>query len=197
MSKIIIFVAPSGSGKTTIIQHLLRTNPHLCFAISDTTRSPRPNERHGLDYYFLSEEKFRKKIEKSQFLEYAEVYEGIFYGTSYAELDRLWEKNKTVIMDLDVEGALNMKKKFLSQQLKTIFIRTPDIHALEARLRSRNTNSPSDLKKRLKKVEIELQYAYEFDYIVVNDKLQEAIQNIECIVQTFIDYNKAISRREK
>lgn len=183
--KLLIFSAPSGSGKTTIVRHLLKTIPGLEFSISATSRKIRANEADGRDYYFLSPEEFRKKIENKEFIEWEEVYPDQFYGTLKKEVDRIRNLNHHVVFDVDVIGGLNIKKQFGSDAL-SVFIHTPSMEELEKRLRGRSTEDEASLKKRLEKVRQELSYATQFDTVLVNDKLEVALMEAEKIVIKFI-----------
>jgi len=185
-NKLIVFSAPSGSGKTTIVRHLLeQTGLPLAFSISATTRAPRGREKEGEDYYFLSPEAFRSKIEKGEFLEYEEVYPGLFYGTLASEVKRLWNENKAVLFDIDVMGGISIKKSFPSETL-TVFVQPPSIKTLEDRLRSRNTDTEETLLIRLSKAQQELDQAQAFDEIVINDDLSTALSQTEELVRSFL-----------
>jgi guanylate kinase len=184
--KLIVFSAPSGSGKTTIVRHLLeQTDLPLAFSISATTRAPRGTEKEGEDYYFLSPEAFRSKIEKGEFLEYEEVYPGLFYGTLASEVKRLWNENKAVLFDIDVMGGISIKKSFPAETL-TVFVQPPSIKILEERLRSRNTDTEETLQIRLSKAQKELDQAKAFDEIVINDNLSTALSQTEELVRSFL-----------
>jgi guanylate kinase len=184
--KLIVFSAPSGSGKTTIVRHLLeQTDLPLAFSISATTRAPRGTEKDGEDYYFLSPEAFKSKIEKGEFLEYEEVYPELFYGTLASEVKRLWNEKKAVLFDIDVMGGMSIKKSFPAETL-TIFIQPPSIKTLEKRLRSRNTDTEETLQIRLSKAQQELDQAQAFDEIVINDDLSTALSQTEELVRSFL-----------
>lgn len=184
--KLIVFSAPSGSGKTTIVRHLLeQTDLPLAFSISATTRAPRGAEKEGVDYYFLSPEAFKSKIEKGEFLEYEEVYPGLFYGTLASEVKRLWNENKAVLFDIDVMGGISIKKSFPDETL-TVFVQPPSIETLEERLRSRNTDTEETLQIRLSKAQQELDKAQAFDEIVINDDLSTALTQTEELVRSFL-----------
>ena len=183
--KLLIFSSPSGSGKTTIVQSLLKKELNLEFSISATSRPKRENEIHEKDYYFLSVEDFKDKIGKDKFLEWEEVYENRFYGTLKSELERIWNKGNHVIFDVDVIGGLNIKKSYPEKAL-SIFVMPPSIEELENRLRSRSTDSDDDIKTRLNKASEELTYAKDFDLIIVNDNLDQAIEEAEKAVRNFI-----------
>ncbi len=186
LGKLIIFSAPSGAGKTTLVHHLLNTRNDIDFSISCTTREKRPNEEHGKDYYFISVEEFKNHIALDAFAEWEEVYPNNFYGTLNKEIERVWEMGKTVVFDIDVKGGLNLKKKFGDQAL-AIFVQAPSIQELKNRLTSRNTESPEKLQMRIDKAEEEMQYAKDFDVIIVNDNLEKAKKETEQVVSDFLD----------
>lgn len=183
--KLIIVSAPSGSGKTTLVKHLLTTLPQLAFSVSCATRTPRPNEVNGKDYYFITTEEFRQKVERQEFAEWEEVYEGNFYGTLKTEIERIWAENKAVIFDIDVVGGINLKKIYPNNSL-SIFIMPPSIEELENRLRCRQTESEEKLKMRVDKSAKELSMSAAFDTIVLNDVLDESQREIVRKVQTFL-----------
>src|SRR6476620_8268962 len=172
--KLIIFSAPSGAGKTTIVHHLLSTFPDkISFSISATTRPSRGEERHNKDYYFVSKEEFLHKVAKHEFVEFEEVYSGTFYGTLKSEIQRIWDEGKSVIFDLDVEGGLRLKKKYGDNAL-AIFVQPPSLEVLVERLTGRGTDSDEKLKERIKKAEKELTYAPKFDIVLKNNVLGKA-----------------------
>lgn len=185
LNKVIIFSAPSGSGKTTVVNHLLSVMPELGFSVSATTRKPRPHEVNGREYYFLEESDFRKKIENNDFLEHEEVYRGILYGTLKSEVQRLWEQGKTVIFDVDVAGGLRIKKEFGKNAL-SIFLRPPSIEVLMDRLRKRSTEVEHQLQMRIEKAQLELQFENQYDVVLINDQLEETLAKAEHIVRNFI-----------
>ncbi|MCJ8208467.1 guanylate kinase [Mucilaginibacter sp. RS28] len=185
MGKLVIFSAPSGAGKTTIVHHLLSKIPQLEFSISATTREARGEEQHGKDYYFISKEEFLHRIAKKQFVEFEEVYTGTFYGTLREEIERIWAKGKTVIFDIDVEGGLHLKRKYQDQAL-AIFVQPPSLEVLKERLSGRGTDSPQKLLERFAKAEKELNYAPKFDVILKNYELQVACDEAEKLVTDFI-----------
>lgn len=184
--KLIIFSAPSGAGKTTIVHHLLGKVPDLEFSISATTRPPRGAEQNGKDYYFITKEEFLHRIAKKQFVEFEEVYSGTFYGTLRSEIERIWSDGKTVIFDIDVEGGLHLKRKYDGQAL-AIFVQPPSLEVLKSRLAGRGTDSPEKLLERFAKAEKELNYAPEFDIILKNHDLQTACKEAEDLVKAFIN----------
>lgn len=184
--KLIIFSAPSGSGKTTIVRHLLKTFSNLLeFSISATSRPKRGVEENGKDYYYLSVEEFKQKIDNNEFLEWEEVYAGTHYGTLKSEVTRIWEKGKHVIFDIDVEGGLNLKKQFGDIAL-SIFVMPPSIKILEERLNSRNTDTPDSIARRVAKAEKELKTADLFDTFILNEVLDDALLKAEKVVTEFL-----------
>lgn len=183
--KCIILCAPSGAGKTSITKFLLQQDLGLEFSISACNREARENEVNGVDYYFLSTEGFRNRIENEEFVEWEEVYKDNYYGTLATEVNRIWNKGHNVIFDVDVEGGLSLTKHFGEKAL-AIFIKPPSIEALEARLRGRGTETEEKIQKRLEKAEKELDYAKWFDTIVVNEDLEIAQQEVLTIVKSFL-----------
>ena len=183
--KLIIFSAPSGAGKTTIVQHLLSKIPKLEFSVSACSRGMRKDETHGVDYYFISVEEFKKKIENNEFVEWEEVYKDNFYGTLKAEIERIWKKGHHIIFDMDVIGGLNLKKQFGDRAL-SIFVMPPSIQHLENRLKMRETETPESIARRIGKAEHELKTADQFDKIVLNDNLEHAFEQAEQIVTEFL-----------
>ncbi|BAO75759.1 guanylate kinase [Winogradskyella sp. PG-2] len=184
--KLIVFSAPSGSGKTTIVRHLLKQQElNLEFSISATSREARGNEQHGKDYYYLSLKEFKNKIKADEFLEWEEVYRDNFYGTLKAEVERIWAKGKHVIFDIDVSGGLRIKRKFPDQTL-AVFVKPPDLNELVRRLKDRGEESEEKISMRVAKAPAELATAPLFDVIVVNSKLDEALENAYSLVSDFI-----------
>lgn len=184
--KLIIFSAPSGSGKTTIVKHLLDKGFNLEFSISACNRKPRGSEVHGKDYYFLESDEFKNKIAKKEFIEWEEVYNDRFYGTLRSELDRIWSKGNHVLFDVDVKGGVNIKKQFGEQAL-SVFIMPPSVEELEKRLQDRGTDSVDDIKKRIAKAEEEISYAKQFDHIILNDKLEFSTKEAEELLSAFLE----------
>jgi guanylate kinase len=184
--KLIIFSAPSGSGKTTIVRYLLEQIPELAFSISATSREPRGKEVHRKDYYFLSDYEFNARVENNEFLEWEEVYNGTKYGTLKMEVERLWEAGKHVVFDIDVVGGLNLKKQFPDRAL-AIYVQAPSIAELEKRLRKRGTETDEKIEMRLRKAEEEAKRAPEFDVVIVNDDLERAKQEALTAVSKFIN----------
>ncbi len=183
--KCVIFSAPSGAGKTTIVRALLDAKIGLEFSVSACSREPRPNEVDGNDYYFLGTEGFRQKIDEEAFVEWEEVYTNNFYGTLRSEVERIWKNGHTVIFDVDVIGGLNLKKIFKEQAL-AIFVQPPSYEELEQRLRFRSTETEDKIAQRMSKAREELSYASKFDHILVNDHLENAIDSAKELVQEFI-----------
>ena len=184
--KLIIFSAPSGSGKSTIVRHLLRRDVPIEFSVSATNRAPRGREENGVDYYFLSSEEFKSKINSKAFLEWEEVYPDRYYGTLNAEVDRIWANGKQVVFDIDVEGGLNLKKQFGEQAL-SVFIKAPSLDVLKERLMARNTEDQENLNMRLDKAKSEIAYAKYFDLVIVNDDLEIAQEQAYQKVMDFIN----------
>jgi guanylate kinase len=185
MSQLIIVTAPSGAGKTTIVHHLLKTYDTLAFSVSATNRARRAHEIDKVDYYFLSTTEFRRRVSNGDFLEYEEVYDDQFYGTLRSECERLWNLGKCVVFDVDVKGALNIKRAYPDESL-AIFIQPPSEEVLFERLRNRKTETPESLKKRIARATEELTFAHKFDAIIVNDQLKQALSEAEQLVETFL-----------
>ncbi|MDR2775053.1 MAG: guanylate kinase [Tannerella sp.] len=183
--KLIILSAPSGSGKSSVIQHLLQQGLPLQFSISATSRAPRGNERHGTDYYFLTPEEFRSHIEKGDFLEYEEVYKDKFYGTLKSEVERITKAGQNIVFDVDVGGGCTIKKMYGDRAL-SIFIQPPSIDELRLRLEKRGTDAPEVIESRLEKAEYELHFAPEFDVVIINDDLAKAQNEVLETVRNFI-----------
>lgn len=183
--KLIIFSAPSGSGKTTVVQHLLRTNPSLGFSISATTRPPRGDkEIHGRDYYFLSQSDFENKIAQNEFAEWEEVYTGTYYGTLKSEIERLWSLGKDVIFDVDVIGGLRLKEAY-GEKAFSIYVDIPDFDHLEQRLRLRATETEDKIQQRLAKAQHERGFRHQFDTILLNAHLKDTLREAERLVQSY------------
>ena len=185
LGKLIIFSAPSGAGKTTIVRHLLSQNLNLEFSISATSRGMRHTETNGKDYYFLSPEEFKAKIQNDEFLEWEEVYAGTFYGTLKSEVDRIRNNGQNVIFDVDVVGGCNIKKYYGDEAL-AIFVQPPSVEELRARLISRSTDAPEVIEKRVAKAEYELTFADKFDVVITNDQLENALVQAERVIREFI-----------
>ncbi len=185
MGKLIIFSAPSGSGKTTIVHHLMGLVDGLEFSISATSRAPRGVEQNGKDYYFLSGEEFDKRIAEDAFVEWEEVYAGTKYGTLRSEMERIWAKGHTILFDVDVKGGVRLKDIFGSDAL-SVFIMPPSVEELRNRLIGRATDSPEKIEQRIAKADEELSYADRFDRVIVNDDLEVAVGEVRRIVEEFI-----------
>jgi len=183
--KVIIVSAPSGAGKTTIVKYLLTALPQLAFSISACSRSKREGEINGKDYYFMSVDEFRRRIENDEFVEWQEVYPGSYYGTLKNEIERIWEEAKVPIFEVDILGGINLKNYFKKHAL-SIFIRPPAFEDLEKRLRTRNTESDVEISRRVTKAEYELTFADQFDRVIVNDDLAGACQRVHDEVKNFI-----------
>jgi len=185
--KAIIFSAPSGSGKTTIVKHLVQNNPQLGFSISACTRDKRGRaEENGKDYYFLTPEEFKRKIDQDDFVEWEEVYAGNFYGTLKEEVQRIWDEGKHVIFDVDVKGGLNLKKYFGERAL-AVFVKVPSLDVLTKRLRKRGTESPESLSSRLFKAKFEMTFEDKFDAVLVNDHIERSFEEAERLVKEFLE----------
>ena len=183
--KIIILSAPSGTGKSTIINRLMKDEAlRLGFSVSATSRAPRGEEQHGREYYFLTPEEFRQKVDAGEFVEWEEVYQGTCYGTLASEVERVTSSGNNLIMDIDVKGALNVKKRFGDEAL-SIFILPPSIEELERRLRDRSTDTEESIRKRLDKAEFEMGFAKDFDSRVVNDNLDQATEEVRSLIKNF------------
>lgn len=187
MGKLIIFSAPSGSGKSTIINYLLEEHPELklAFSISATSRAPRGKEQHGVEYFFLTPEDFRQRIDNDEFLEYEEVYPGRFYGTLKAQVEKQSEAGQNVVFDVDVKGGVNIKKYYGDRAL-SVFIQPPSIEALRSRLEKRGTETPEVINDRIARAEFELGFAPQFDKVVINDDLETAKAETLQIIRDFI-----------
>jgi len=184
--KMIVVSAPSGAGKTTIVKHLLGSpDLNLEFSVSACSRPRRENEVDGRDYYFLSIPEFKRKISEDAFIEWEEVYKDHFYGTLRSEVERIWQNGHSVIFDVDVIGGLNIKKKFPGQTL-ALFIQPPAFEVLEKRLKARSADSPESIQTRLQKARKELAYADQFDKIIINDRLTDALRETEQAVRNFL-----------
>ena len=185
--RLIIFSAPSGTGKSTIISWLMKEHPelNLAFSISCTSRSPRGTEQNGVEYFFLTPEEFRRRIDNGEFLEYEEVYENRFYGTLKAQVERQLEAGQNVVFDVDVKGGVNIKE-YYGDEAMSIFIQPPSIAALRSRLEGRGTDAPEVIDQRIARAEFELTFAPKFDKVVVNDVLQQAEADALALVKGFV-----------
>ena len=187
-SRIIIFSAPSGSGKSSIIKELLKEEDlNLAFSISTTSRIPRGKEQNGVEYYFISVDEFKEKIDKQAFIEWQEVYAGNFYGTYQSEIDRLSSLGKNIVFDLDVFGGINLKKHFGDKAL-AIFLQPPSLEELKKRLEHRKTDTPEKIAMRIDKAAYEIEQAAYFDKIVVNDNLQVCVEEVAQLIRTFLNH---------
>lgn len=182
--KLVIFSAPSGSGKTTIVKRLLEIFPRLEFSVSATSRAPRGTERDGVDYFFLTQDEFRARAEADEFVEWEEVYNGTCYGTMRSEMRRIWDKGNVIIFDVDVMGGINLKRIF-GDNACSVFIMPPSVEELEQRLVGRGTDSPETIAKRVAKADFEMSKAAEFDHVVVNDILDDAVAETRRILERF------------
>lgn len=184
--KVLIFSAPSGAGKSTVVNHLLGLHPEFEFSISATSRAPRGQEKDGVEYYFRSPEEFRKLIEQDAFVEYEEVYEDRFYGTLKSEVERIWNKGHVILFDVDVKGGVNLKKYFGDAALSTLIV-PPSLEVLEQRLRGRGTDSEEAIRERLDKASWELDFARgKFDWELVNDRLEDTFTLSEAEIDRFL-----------
>lgn len=185
MGKLLIFSAPSGSGKTTIVRELMARFPKLEFSVSATSRPPRGTERNGHDYHFVSADEFRKLIAEERFIEWEEVYEGTYYGTLRSEIEAIWERENVCVFDVDVAGGVRLKNIFGRDAL-SFFIMAPSPEELRRRLEGRGTDTPASIEKRMAKAEAETERAGEFDHIVVNDRVERAVEEIASIIEPFL-----------
>lgn len=183
--KILIITAPSGAGKTSITKHLMRKFPQLAFSVSAATRQPRSDEKHGRDYYFISPEDFKFKIQHNEFIEWEMVYEGKYYGTLKSELERIWKNNQIPILDIDVKGAIHVQQEYPINTL-SIFIEPPSVDELRKRLSGRGSETDDSLQTRVSKAAYEITFKDQFDEVVVNDNLASACDAAEKLVERFI-----------
>ncbi len=184
--KVIIFSAPSGAGKSTIVNHLLEKFPELEFSISATSRAPRGNEQDGKEYYFFTADQFRQMVAEGRFVEHEEVYPGSFYGTLKSEVERIWAKGHVIVFDIDVKGGVNVKRIF-GDNAFSVLIKAPSVEVLRQRLSGRGTDSPEAIEKRVAKAASEMEFAEgKFDYVLVNDDLETAFREAEEAVGRFI-----------
>ena len=186
-NKVIIFSAPSGAGKSTIVNHLLGLHPELEFSISATSRAPRGQEQHGIEYYFYTADEFRKMISEEKFVEYEEVYPGSFYGTLKSEVERIWAKGHAIVFDIDVQGGVNLKRIFGEKAL-SVLIQAPSVEILRKRLVGRGTDTAEAIEKRVAKAESEMEFASgKFDYTLINDDLATAKSEAEKVIIDFLN----------
>lgn len=186
-NKVLIFSAPSGAGKSTIVGHILGIwKDKMEFSISATSRAPRGTEQNGREYHFVSPDEFRRLISEDSFVEYEEVYKDHFYGTLKSEVERIWAAGHVIIFDVDVKGGVNLKKYFGEKAL-SIFIKAPSVETLRQRLVKRGTDSPEAIAERVEKASQEMEYAPQFDYVLINDDLATAFGEVEKVVEDFLD----------
>ena len=186
-NKVLIFSAPSGAGKSTIVGHILGIwKDTMEFSISATSRAPRGTEQNGREYHFVSPDEFRRLISEDSFVEYEEVYKDHFYGTLKSEVERIWAAGHVIIFDVDVKGGVNLKKYFGEKAL-SIFIKAPSVETLRQRLVKRGTDSPEAIAERVEKASQEMEYAPQFDYVLINDDLATAFGEVEKVVEDFLD----------
>jgi guanylate kinase len=185
LGKLVIFSAPSGAGKTTLVHHVLKCCPTLEFSVSATSRAPRGDEQHGVDYYFLTADEFRERAARGEFVESEEVYPGQYYGTLNSEVERIWRKGHHVVFDVDVKGGLNLKKRFGDKAL-AIFVKPPSVEELERRLRFRATEPEEKIQMRLSKASHELAFEPQFDRVITNDTLERALEEAQEMVTGFL-----------
>lgn len=184
--KVVIFSAPSGAGKSTVVNHVLSLHPEMEFSISATSRSPRGTEKDGVEYYFISTEEFRERIEADAFVEYEEVYSGRFYGTLKSEVERIWSKGHVIIFDVDVKGGYNLKQYF-GDKAMSVLILPPSIEVLKERLVNRGTDTPEAIEERVNKATWELEFAEgKFDYNLRNDDLDKTFAEIDDALEDFL-----------
>ena len=186
-NKVLIFSAPSGAGKSTIVGHILGIwKDKMELSISATSRAPRGTEQNGREYHFVSPDEFRRLISEDSFVEYEEVYKDHFYGTLKSEVERIWAAGHVIIFDVDVKGGVNLKKYFGEKAL-SIFIKAPSVETLRQRLVKRGTDSPEAIAERVEKASQEMEYAPQFDYVLINDDLATAFGEVEKVVEDFLD----------
>lgn len=185
MGKVVIVSAPSGSGKTTVVNHLLESFDCFAFSVSATTRAPRGTEKDGEAYYFINEAAFRRRIEAGAFVEYEQVYAGVFYGTLKSEVERIWAMDKVILFDVDVKGGVNLKKYFGDDAL-SVFIKAPSIKEIRRRLERRGTDSPAFIEERVRKARVEMMYQPKFDRILLNDDLATCLAEADKMVGDFL-----------
>ncbi len=183
--EMVVFTAPSGAGKTTIVKHLLAKYPQLAFSISATTRPKREKETDGIDYYFMSDGEFKQGLEEGEFIEYEEVYEDSYYGTLKSEVDRIVQLNKKVVFDIEINGAQNIKDRY-DEKCLVIFVKPPSFRVLVSRLTNRGTETDDSLVKRIKRIKKELLFENTFDMVLLNDDLDTALKEAESIIETYV-----------
>lgn len=184
-NKLLIITAPSGAGKTSITKHLMKVFPQLAFSISAATRNPRAHEKDGVDYHFMSVETFQQKIRNNEFVEWEMVYEGKYYGTLKAEIEKIWKNAQTPVLDIDVKGAIHVQGQF-PQQTLSLFIQPPSIDELKKRLKGRGTETEESLQARINKAAYEISFSHSFHHVIVNEELSKACADAEAIVKNFL-----------
>lgn len=190
MSKLIVFTAPSGAGKTTVVRHLLKNYEELGFSISATNRKKRKKEKDGVDYHFLSTREFKRRVKNEEFIEWEEVYDNQFYGTLKSEIARVWDEGQHIVFDIEVKGATNIKRMY--PEALVVFIRPPSLQVLVDRLKKRETETEASLKKRIARVTEELTYENNFDRVLVNDVLEVTLKEAELMIESFIGISDPI-----
>jgi guanylate kinase len=185
-NKIILITAPSGSGKTSIVKHLMKKFPSLAFSVSATTRKPRDDEKDGKDYYFISENDFKEKIHNKEFLEWEMVYEGKYYGTLKSDISRIWKENKVPVLDIDVQGAIHVQQQYPVNTI-SIFVQAPSVEELKRRLKMRGSETDDSLQARVNKSTYEMTFKKHFENIIVNQNFKEACKDAEKIVGNFLN----------
>lgn len=185
-NKIILITAPSGSGKTSVVNHLMKKFPELAFSVSATTRAPRKNEKNGQDYYFILEKEFREKIHKKEFLEWEMVYEGKYYGTLKSDMERIWKENKIPVLDIDVQGAIHVQQQYPVNTI-ALFIQAPSVEELKRRLKLRGSETDESLQARLNKSKYEMTFKKHFENIITNENFQTACKEADKIVGDFLN----------
>jgi guanylate kinase len=183
---LILITAPSGSGKTSIVNYLLKKYPQLTFSVSATTRKPRGNEKDGVDYYFISQEEFKEKIHHKEFLEWEMVYEGKYYGTLKSEIERIWSEKKVPVLDIDVQGAIHVQQQYPVNTI-SLFIQAPSLEELKARLQSRGSETEESLQARLNKSSFEMTFKNHFENVIINKDFKTACLEAEKIISVFLD----------
>ena len=185
-NKIILITAPSGSGKTSIVKHLMKKFPSLAFSVSATTRPPRKSEKEGIDYYFITEKEFKEKIHHKDFLEWEMVYEGKYYGTLKSDIERIWKENKIPVLDIDVQGAIHVQQQYPVNTI-AIFVQAPSTDELKRRLQSRGSETEESLQARLDKSSYEMTFKNHFENIIINENFEEACKETEKIIDNFLN----------
>jgi guanylate kinase len=185
-NKLILITAPSGAGKTSIVNYLLKKYPQLAFSVSASTRKPRGNEKDGVDYYFISESEFKEKIHRKEFLEWEMVYEGKYYGTLKSEIERIWSAKKVPVLDIDVQGAIHVQQQYPVNTI-SVFIQAPSLEALRTRLQSRGSETEESLQARLSKSSFEMTFKKHFENVIINQDFETACLEADKIISAFLD----------